>query len=104
MSPYLWYNCCSTVEGFQLSGARSDRELSPTAFPPPLPSCHSFLMSPIIFYDLVTRAGGAIWSPNTWKTRLSLLHKGVDFETRELTITELRGMASRWGVKRPMGE
>ncbi|ORY74329.1 glutathione S-transferase [Leucosporidium creatinivorum] len=57
-------------------------------------------MAPIIFYDLVTRPGGPYWSPNTWKTRLSLLHKGVEFETREVTFTELRALAPRWGVKR----
>ncbi|GAA6062708.1 hypothetical protein JCM10212_002259 [Sporobolomyces blumeae] len=45
----------------------------------------------VIFYDLVPRKGSKLfYSPNTMKTRLSLLHKGVDFETVPVTYTDLR--------------
>lgn len=62
------------------------------------------LSEPVIFYDLVSHPGSALWSPNTWKTRLSLLHKGVPFVTREVTFTQLRAKAKDWGVPRAIGE
>ncbi|GAA6034894.1 hypothetical protein JCM8097_009355 [Rhodosporidiobolus ruineniae] len=55
----------------------------------------------LVFYDLVGAHGGAFWSPNTWKTRLSLLHKGVDFEEREVTYMDLKELASEIGVAQP---
>ncbi|GJN87242.1 hypothetical protein Rhopal_000187-T1 [Rhodotorula paludigena] len=57
--------------------------------------------SRLIFYDLVGHHGGPFYSPNTWKTRLSLLAKGVEFDEREVTYLELREMAPRIGVERP---
>lgn len=54
----------------------------------------------IIFYDLVAEHGGPFFSPNTLKTRFSLLHKGVDFEEREVTFMELREMGPKMGLER----
>lgn len=59
-------------------------------------------MAPIKFYDLVTNEGGPYWSPNTWKTRLSLVHKRVEFDSVDVTLTQLRALAPKWGVKRAM--
>ncbi|POY72463.1 hypothetical protein BMF94_4289 [Rhodotorula taiwanensis] len=59
----------------------------------------------VIFYDLVSTHEGphpAAIPPNTWKGRLALLHKGVDFELKYLTFTELRAMAPKLGVERPV--
>jgi hypothetical protein len=45
----------------------------------------------IKFYDLVpSRASRCFFSPNTWKTRLSLLHKNVPFETIPVTLADIR--------------
>ena len=45
----------------------------------------------IKFYDLVpTRASRCYFSPNTWKTRLSLLLKKVPFETIPVTLTDIQ--------------
>lgn len=58
----------------------------------------------VIFYDLVGAPGGPLFSANTWKTRLSLLHKRVPFQTVELTCMDLRGeVAKRMGKERPLG-
>lgn len=54
----------------------------------------------IIFYDLVAEHGGPYFSPNTLKTRFSLLHKGVDFDEREVTFMELREMGPKMGLER----
>ena len=59
-------------------------------------------MAPIKFYDLVTAEDGAYWSPNTWKIRLALVHKKVDFVSVDVTLTQLRGLATKWDVKRAM--
>lgn len=59
---------------------------------------------PIYLYELIGRESGRYYSPNTYKTRLSLLHKRVPFETREVTYHDLRyDLAQRMGVERPMG-
>ncbi|KAM0754812.1 glutathione S-transferase [Meredithblackwellia eburnea MCA 4105] len=56
---------------------------------------------PVIFYDLVSVPGGTFFSPNTYKARLSLLHKGVPFTTREVTYNDLRThLKERFGVKK----
>ncbi|KAM0754811.1 glutathione S-transferase [Meredithblackwellia eburnea MCA 4105] len=44
----------------------------------------------VILYDLVTAPGGALFSPNTYKARLCLLQKGVQFTTRQVTFHDLR--------------
>ncbi|GAA6009381.1 hypothetical protein JCM11491_004300 [Sporobolomyces phaffii] len=50
------------------------------------------MSKPIIFYDLVPAKDSKLfYSPNTMKTRLSLLHKGVAFETKAVTYTDTRG-------------
>lgn len=59
---------------------------------------------PIILYELIGTESKRYYSPNTYKTRLSLLHKGVSFETREVTYHDLRyNLAKRLGMKRPTG-
>ncbi|GAA5887211.1 hypothetical protein JCM16303_007378 [Sporobolomyces ruberrimus] len=60
------------------------------------------MSKPIIFYDLVPKAGSKLfYSPNTMKTRLSLVHKGVDFETRAVTYADTRGeLKERTGFDR----
>ncbi|GAA5909436.1 hypothetical protein JCM5296_000570 [Sporobolomyces johnsonii] len=59
------------------------------------------MASPIILYDLVPRPGGTFLTPNPPKTRFSLLHKGVAFETREVTWMGLKALGKRMGVERP---
>ncbi|CAF2753698.1 unnamed protein product [Rotaria sp. Silwood2] len=50
----------------------------------------------IKFYDLAPRASSThYFSPNTWKTRMSLLHKGVKFETISATLLDFRGDLAR---------
>ncbi|GAA5906163.1 glutathione S-transferase family protein [Sporobolomyces salmoneus] len=45
----------------------------------------------IIFYDLVPSSSSRLfYSPNTMKTRLSLAHKGVPFETKAVTYNDTR--------------
>ncbi|GAA5994133.1 hypothetical protein JCM5350_000575 [Sporobolomyces pararoseus] len=49
------------------------------------------MSKPIIFYDLVPAPGSKLfYSPNTMKTRLSLAHKGVPFETKAVTYSDTR--------------
>ncbi|KAJ3119021.1 hypothetical protein HDU96_003196 [Phlyctochytrium bullatum] len=45
-------------------------------------------MSPVKFYELVFTSADAPYytTPNTWKTRLSLLHKKVPFDTTEIDV------------------
>ena len=51
---------------------------------------------PIKFYDIVPSVGSKhYFSPNTWKTRLGLLHKGVQFETIPATLMDFRGDLSQ---------
>lgn len=42
----------------------------------------------IILHDLVA-ADGRPFSPNSWRTRLALLHKGLAFETKPTLFTEI---------------
>ncbi|GAA5975840.1 hypothetical protein JCM10908_005297 [Rhodotorula pacifica] len=59
----------------------------------------------IIFYDLISTHEGPYpaWiPPNTAKGRLALLHKGVDFDVKYLTFSELRALAPKLGVERPV--
>lgn len=59
----------------------------------------------IYLYELIGTESKRYYSPNTYKTRLCLLQKGVHFETREVTYHDLRhDLAKRMGVQRPMGE
>lgn len=61
-------------------------------------------MGKVLFYDLLAGEKGRYLSPNTWKIRLALLHKQVDFETRDVTIKQLRTeLAPEMGVERALG-
>ncbi|KAL8290503.1 hypothetical protein RQP46_002761 [Phenoliferia psychrophenolica] len=58
---------------------------------------------PLIFYDLVAKTGcsSPFFSPSTTRIRLALLLKGIAFETREVTLGDLR---EHWsGVDGPLG-
>ncbi|KAK4699459.1 hypothetical protein P7C70_g6798, partial [Phenoliferia sp. Uapishka_3] len=46
----------------------------------------------LVLYDLVAvvNAGNPLFSPHTIKARLSLVHKGVPFETKELSFRDIR--------------
>ncbi|KAJ3119018.1 hypothetical protein HDU96_003193 [Phlyctochytrium bullatum] len=56
-------------------------------------------MSPVKFYELIYTPADAPYytTPNTWKVRLSLLHKKVPFETKEI---DLIGTATELSAKR----
>lgn len=62
----------------------------------------------IILHDLVGQKGlnQPLFSPNTTRARLCLLHKGVSFETKEITYHDLRfgGWKERLGVQKATGE
>ncbi len=45
----------------------------------------------MILYDLVN-ARGAHFSPNSWRTRLALLHKGLPFEVKDVRFGEIAGI------------
>ena len=53
-------------------------------------------------YELVSAvgAGNPYFSPHTIKARLSFIHKGVPFETKEVTFKEIRTtLAERLGKR-----
>ncbi|GAA98752.1 uncharacterized protein L969DRAFT_95075 [Mixia osmundae IAM 14324] len=56
------------------------------------------------FYDLVVEPGRTFYSANTWKTRLSLLHKNVPFDVIEVTPMMLQSdeFRQRTGSARPL--
>jgi glutathione S-transferase len=45
----------------------------------------------MILYDLVN-AQGAHFSPNSWRVRMALLHKGLKFEVHDKLFTEIPGI------------
>ncbi len=45
----------------------------------------------MILYDLVNARGGH-FSPNSWRTRMALLHKGLPFEVRDVLFGEIAGI------------
>lgn len=45
----------------------------------------------MILYDLIN-AQGAHFSPNTWRVRMALMHKGLKFEVRDKLFTEIAGI------------
>ena len=47
----------------------------------------------MLFYDLVN-AHRAHFSPNSWRVRLALLHKGLPFEVRDVLFTDIPSLAS----------
>lgn len=50
----------------------------------------SLKMPKIVFYDMPTRPGGPLFSPNTTPIKMALLHKLLPFVTVELSATELK--------------
>lgn len=61
----------------------------------------------VILHDLVAQAGvnAPFFSPATVRARLALLHKGVEFQTKEITYHDLRfeGWKERLGVEKATG-
>lgn len=60
-----------------------------------------------ILYDLVCKKGvqAPFYSPHCCKARLALVHKRVQFETREVDYNDTRGkLSARLGVKKATGE
>ncbi|KAM0750859.1 hypothetical protein T439DRAFT_325906 [Meredithblackwellia eburnea MCA 4105] len=55
----------------------------------------------IVFYDVVGGPGKPFFSPATIRCRLALLTKGLEFETREVTYSDLRFVWS--GKDKPLG-
>lgn len=47
----------------------------------------------MLLYDLVN-AQGAHFSPNSWRARLALLHKGLAFEVRDVLFGDIAGISS----------
>ncbi|KAI0975244.1 putative glutathione S-transferase [Xylaria arbuscula] len=46
--------------------------------------------SKIVFYDLPSKDPNHAWSLNTWRTRLVLNYKGLDYETKWLEYPEIK--------------
>ncbi|KAI1313977.1 putative glutathione S-transferase [Xylaria venustula] len=46
--------------------------------------------SKIVFYDLPSKEPNHAWSLNTWRTRLVLNYKGLDYETKWLEYPEIK--------------
>jgi len=61
------------------------------------------MSGPIAFYDLRTKREGVPISPNTWKTRLTLNIKGLDYKTVWLSFTEIPGESAKLGVPKTDG-
>ncbi|KAG8688864.1 hypothetical protein FRC11_004611 [Ceratobasidium sp. 423] len=53
--------------------------------------------TPIIFYDLHDGKGSS-WSPNPYKTRLCLIHKGLPYRVEYLLISEVESKMKELGV------
>lgn len=47
----------------------------------------------MLFYDLVN-ARRAHFSPNSWRVRMALLHKGIPFEVKDVLFTDIPSLAS----------
>ncbi len=47
----------------------------------------------MLFYDLVN-AARAHFSPNSWRVRMALLHKGIPFEVKDVLFTDIPSLAS----------
>ncbi|KAJ0314581.1 hypothetical protein Brms1b_006736 [Colletotrichum noveboracense] len=52
----------------------------------------------LIFFDIPSR-DGTCWSLNTWKTRLALNFKGVDYKTEWLEYPDIAGRLEAAGLK-----
>ncbi|CAE6379976.1 unnamed protein product [Rhizoctonia solani] len=53
--------------------------------------------SPIIFYDLASRTNTP-WSPNTYKTRLALIHKGLPFRVEYVSYPDIAPLMQKLGA------
>ncbi|KAJ1307246.1 hypothetical protein OPQ81_001359 [Rhizoctonia solani] len=53
--------------------------------------------NPIIFYDLVD-ANGKSWSPNPYKTRLSLNYKGIPYRTEYIAFPDIEPRMKELGL------
>ncbi len=47
----------------------------------------------MLLYDLVN-AARAHFSPNSWRVRMALLHKGIPFEVKDVLFTDIPSLAS----------
>ncbi|KAG9074298.1 hypothetical protein FS749_014156, partial [Ceratobasidium sp. UAMH 11750] len=53
--------------------------------------------NPIIFYDLVGK-DGISWSPNTYKTRLTLNYKGLPYRVEMISFPDIQAKYKELGV------
>ncbi|CAE7123601.1 unnamed protein product [Rhizoctonia solani] len=53
--------------------------------------------SPIILYDLASQ-DNTPWSPNTYKTRLALIHKGLPFRVEYVSYPDIAPVMKKLGV------
>ncbi|CAE6507750.1 unnamed protein product [Rhizoctonia solani] len=53
--------------------------------------------SPIIFYDLASR-DNTPWSPNTYRTRLALIHKGLPFRVEYIPYPDIAPLMKKLGA------
>ncbi|EUC55845.1 glutathione transferase, putative [Rhizoctonia solani AG-3 Rhs1AP] len=52
--------------------------------------------NPIVFFDIASKAGP--WSPNTWKTRLALIHKRLPYRVEYVSYPDIESTFKRFGV------
>ncbi|KAH9832522.1 uncharacterized protein C8Q71DRAFT_776835 [Rhodofomes roseus] len=48
----------------------------------------------LVFYDIRNSVPGCAWSPNTWKTRLALNHKGIPYRTEWVEYPDIAPLLS----------
>ncbi|KAG8687799.1 hypothetical protein FRC08_011757, partial [Ceratobasidium sp. 394] len=53
--------------------------------------------NPIVFYDLVGK-DGISWSPNTYKTRLTLNYKGLPYRVEMVSFPDIQAKYKELGV------
>ncbi|KAG8763651.1 hypothetical protein FRC11_014628 [Ceratobasidium sp. 423] len=53
--------------------------------------------SPIVFYDLASQ-NNTPWSPNTYKTRLALIHKGLPFRVEYISYPDIAPLMKKLGA------
>ncbi|KAF2665090.1 hypothetical protein BT63DRAFT_429035 [Microthyrium microscopicum] len=55
-------------------------------------------MSKLVLYDIPTKDPRRCWSLNTWKTRMALNFKGVDYETKWVEYPDIAATLKELGV------
>jgi len=60
---------------------------------------HSDMSSVITLYDIPSTLPGKAWSPNVWKTRLSLSVKGLQYKTVWVEFPEIESVCKKIGAK-----